>query len=381
MKRVSILLFFFIVQAFIFSQRCEGHSHQQEDHENCEFMWTKEKSELAHVQCAIAGPGVIQNRIHVSGKITLHPDYQALVYPKIEGIVWVVKKNIGDSVEKNETLALIESQEIAEAKARFLSAFKKFSIQKTLFNQEAALKGISAEQDYLKAKLEMEVAIEEYDIAIQKLLVLGFSFGEIQKIPEEDPQKRRYYEIKSPIEGKILERNLNIGERVNSSLRAFSIADFNKLWVEIHLAQRDAHDLKPALPITISNSYGRQANAHLCQFCPTISEETRMAKAVALLDNPQQEWIPGEYVGVSIITHAAELPLVISREAIQKIKGENYVFVEEGDHFTPRLVKLGKMDDQNVEILSGIQPGETYAACNSFCMKAEYEKEEVEHSH
>ncbi len=383
MRATKLLTFFLGLQMGVASLHCECHSHhhhEEEDHHN-EFIWTEEKSQLAQIQLAVAGPGWIENRIRVSGKIALHPDHQAFVFPKMAGVVSAVKKNIGDYVEKNEILALIESQEISELKARYLGALKKLTIQKTLFNQEAALKGISAEQDYLRAKLECEAASEEYDNAVQKLLLLGFSFDEIQRIPEEDTQIRRFYAVKAPIAGKILERNLNIGERVEPSSKFFSIGDLQHLWVEMHVAQNDSHLLKPALPVTILNAQGNTAEVQLCQFCPTIDEETRMARAVAHLNNAAGKWIPGEYVGVSLVTQSLEYPLVISRDAVQKIKGENYVFVEEGDNFTPRLVKLGKMDEKNVEVLSGIQTGEIYAACNSFCMKAEYEKEEVEHSH
>jgi cobalt-zinc-cadmium efflux system membrane fusion protein len=55
--------------------------------------------------------------------------------------------------------------------------------------------------------------------------------------------------------------------------------------------------------------------------------------------------------------------------------------VEEGEAFTPRVVKLGKKDREHVEIISGLAVGDSYAAHNTFCLKAEHEKEEAEHSH
>lgn len=39
------------------------------------------------------------------------------------------------------------------------------------------------------------------------------------------------------------------------------------------------------------------------------------------------------------------------------------------------------MDEKSVEIISGLKEGETYVSKNAFCLKADYEKEEVEHCH
>jgi len=42
---------------------------------------------------------------------------------------------------------------------------------------------------------------------------------------------------------------------------------------------------------------------------------------------------------------------------------------------------LGQGDQENVEIVFGLDPGERFAASNTFILKAEIGKSEAEHAH
>ena len=55
------------------------------------------------------------------------------------------------------------------------------------------------------------------------------------------------------------------------------------------------------------------------------------------------------------------------------------VFVRDGEGFEVRPVKTGLEDDDDIEILSGVSAGETIAVANTFTLKAELEKSEMEH--
>ena len=55
--------------------------------------------------------------------------------------------------------------------------------------------------------------------------------------------------------------------------------------------------------------------------------------------------------------------------------------MRDGEGFEARQVKTGREDDDDIEIVSGLAPGETYAVANTFTLKAELEKGEAEHEH
>jgi cobalt-zinc-cadmium efflux system membrane fusion protein len=53
------------------------------------------------------------------------------------------------------------------------------------------------------------------------------------------------------------------------------------------------------------------------------------------------------------------------------------VFVQGPSGFEARPVKLGRSDGEITEVLEGLRAGETYAAANSYVLKAEALKSEA----
>ena len=94
-----------------------------------------------------------------------------------------------------------------------------------------------------------------------------------------------------------------------------------------------------------------------------------MARIV--LPNPDGLWRPGLAVNIDLISGEADVPIVISSEAVQTLGDKTTVFVREGEQFEPRSVELGRSDDKWSEVIAGLMAGEQYAAKNSFILKAE----------
>ncbi len=358
-----------------------GFSNSEERVCTKEFCWSKERSDYAQVTTQTASPGMIQNFIRVSGRVAAHPDHVAFVTPKLHGVVTKIYKNIGDRVEADEILAVIESKEVAEAKARYLTAVQRWKFQQALLSKEERLRGISSEEDYVNAEFALQEATLNKDVARHNLYALGMKDQQIETITMGDAASLRVYEIRSPIKGKILDRRLTLGEWVDDEAKVFTLGNFEQVWVEMNVPQNDIQYLSAGLNLNMIGANGKEETLNLSQFHPMISEETRMAKAFAILENNQGKWSPGEFVMVTIQTLQTPASLVVPKEALLNIKGAEYIFVQAGDKFIPSIVRVGKSDGKNVEILSGLQVGDSYAACNTFCLKAEFEKEEGEHNH
>jgi membrane fusion protein, heavy metal efflux system len=344
------------------------------------FNWTQEKMEAANILAQVAGPGLIRDILQVSGKIEVHPNHLAYVVPKVEGVVHTVYKNVGDSVDTGEIMALIESKEIASAKVAYLAALKKSQAQQRILQRETNLRKISAEQDFLDAQLAAEEALVHAAVAEQYLYSLGFTDQDLKKLAQEDMQTFHLYKLRAPISGKVVQRNLTQGESLEAVTKVFTVANFDQVWVEIQVAAGDVRHLQEGQPVEIVSFNGKRAHAMVSHFNPTIDEHTRKSIAVAVLENQNRAWRPGEFISAYIQTEQTPAAIVIPKEAVQHIKGEACVFVEQAERgFVPQVVRLGKMDGKNVEIVSGLKQGDIYAACHTFCLKADYEKEEGEH--
>ena len=117
-----------------------------------------------------------------------------------------------------------------------------------------------------------------------------------------------------------------------------------------------------------------------------MGEQTRSATARVALPRPSEAWRPGLFVTAEIAMAHADAAIVVADDAVQRVEGKEVVFVQEGDAFEARPVKLGRSgvgegERVVVEVLSGVSAGERYAGKNSFVLKAELGKSEAGHDH
>ena len=100
-----------------------------------------------------------------------------------------------------------------------------------------------------------------------------------------------------------------------------------------------------------------------------------------VLENTQQNWLVGLPVAIDLVAEEVSVPISVSVEAIQTTRFGEVVFGRYGEYFEARPLQLGRRDSKNVEVLSGLNAGEQYAAGNSFIVKAELGKSGATHDH
>lgn len=360
----------------------DHHHHHDEEEEQVLVKISPEKIRDIGITIREAGPGVLNIDVSTRGKIVFHPDRLAHILPKVSGIAIEAKKNIGEKVYQGDLLAVLESREMADIKAEFLSALQKERLAKATFDREERLfrKKISAGQDFLSAKSAYEVSKLDVQLARHKLFAYGIDDQGIEKLANQrDPNLSRY-EIRAPIEGTIIGRHITQGEYIENTSQIYEIADLSNVWIEIGVFPKDLYKIQQGQKVTVSQTTNKtQALAQLIYLSPIIQDETITATAIAQLDNAGGIWRPGTYVKVNIAVETLRSPLVVSKEAIQNIEGVDYVFIVTDEGFEKRPVKTGRSDATNIEIISGIPLGQKYAAAKTFILKADLGKNSVEH--
>ena len=367
----------------------DGHGHGDEhgaeegEHAEGVVALTAEQVNAAGIKVAVISSGTLAREVTVPGKIVAAADRMAQIVPKVGGTVTEAKKNLGDTVAKGEVLALIESREMAEAVADYLAAKRSEELARTTFAREKGLwqKKITAEQDYLNAKNVHQAAQIQLDLTRQKLQALGHD-AEMLKAFEtvEAADRLRFHELRSPLDGRVIGRELTLGEYVDATHSAFTVADLSIVWVETAIAPGDLPFVKEGQSANIMGSGGK-ATGKLIFVSPAIDPETRAAKAIIELENKDGTWRPGEFANAAIATSAQEVDLIIPKEAVQTLEGKPTVFVKTEAGFEKREVTIGREDSRHVEIMAGIKDGESIAVSSTFTLKAELGKAEAEHEH
>ncbi len=61
---------------------------------------------------------------------------------------------------------------------------------------------------------------------------------------------------------------------------------------------------------------------------------------------------------------------MVPRRAVQNIEGRTVVFIEHDGGFEPIRIATGRSDRENIEVVSGLEPGALYVAEGAFRLKA-----------
>jgi cobalt-zinc-cadmium efflux system membrane fusion protein len=189
------------------------------------------------------------------------------------------------------------------------------------------------------------------------------------------------YELRTLLDGVVIERHLTLGEAVDRDEQAFVVADLSSVWVELSLYQKDFGLVRPGLGVRVQAvAGGAAADGEVSYLAPAIDPETRTATARVVLANPERVWRPGMFVSARTLDPRLAEVLVPS-EAVRILGGQRVVFVETAAGFAPRVVTIGREGASLLEIAGGLAAGERVATGNTFLLEAELSKGAAEHSH
>ena len=197
----------------------------------------------------------------------------------------------------------------------------------------------------------------------------------------ESNQSLTVYELKAPIAGTVIERQISLGEYASEQKPAFVVADLSSIWVDLSIYRQDLRRVRLGDEVLIDPDDGRgEIKGAISYMAPIGSSETQTALARVVLPNPDGRLRPGLFVTARLILAARNVAVAVRRSAIQTLESRTIVFVrEDGDKIEARPVELGDSDPKFVEIRAGLSVGERYVAENSFVVKAEMGKGDADH--
>lgn len=337
---------------------------------------TEQQLRQGNVEVLTAGPVRIRSTLQLIGEIHFNDHQVVHIVPRLTGVVESVTANEGDRVRKGQVLAVISSQTLADQRSELLAARKRLALARTTYEREKQLweEKISAEQDYLQARHAMQEAEIVTQNAQQKLASLGGSLSSGGNLTR--------YEIRAPIDGAVVEKHLALGEVVKDDVNIFTIADLSTVWAEMTIYAKDLNSVKIGQQATVkATAFEAQSSGVVSYVGALVGEQTRTAKARIVLPNPKGLWRPGLPVSIELVADEADVPVAVSAEAIQTVRGWTVVFGRYGAYFEARPVELGRSDGKFTEVLNGLDAGEQYAAKNSFLIKADLGKSGASHDH
>ncbi len=355
-------------------------------------------AEAAAIRSVPAMPGTIQERLELPGEVGVNRDRMVHVSPLLAGVLVEASVVLGDRVQAGDTLAIVDSLELAEAKTAYIEAVHRLEFAQANYVREQALRQreISAERDYLRARHELEEAEISRQVGEQKLRALGVDDDTLADLavepsgrvvdgavraPFADRALTRFL-VRAPVAGTIIDKHASPGETVARDDSLFVLADLSTVWVDVAVYPDVLARVRPGQAAVVqSRPTGLEAHGTVDWVDAMVVPGARSARARIVVPNPDGAWRPGMFVTVAILGDGVEARVVVPERAIQTWRERPCVFVRYGDVFEVRPVRLGRRDDRGVEILAGLDPGEPYAVENTFLLKADLGKAGASHDH
>ena len=331
-----------------------------------------------------AGPARLHAVLDLPGEVALNADRVAHVVPRTRGVVQAVHKGQGDTVRRGEVIAVIDSRELAEAKRHFIDTAQQLEFARQSLEREERLwkRNIASEASFLEQQRAHREAELAHRSARQQLESLGIGRGSLQALLERPDSVLTRYEVRAPFDGVVIDKQVATGQAVTEDEDLFTVADLSTVWVKVTVYAKDLNAVRTGQEVTIrSEALGAEAQGRIVYIGELVGGESRSATARVVLPDPARRWRPGLFVTAKVTQEEVTVPVAVKREGLQRFRDWDVVFVRVGDLFEARPLELGRQHGEWVEVLSGLRPGEKYAAANSFILKADVGKAGASHDH
>jgi RND family efflux transporter MFP subunit len=295
----------------------------------------------------------------------------------VGGVVTRVPAELGSRLHRGDALAVIFSNDLAEAQTRYLSMQAMLEADHRKVERTQKLEAIGAAS---RQELEEVTAVHaghETEVAAsrQRLLLLGLSPVRVAALKEAS-QVVSDVVVPSPVEGVVITRTVNPGQVVSAGQDLFVVADLRTVWVIGDLYEKDFSSVRIGTPATVTVPAAAQnvLRGRVAYIDPRVDPATRTAKVRVEVPNRTGDLRLGMYVNVSFEEGGNRQRIVIPQQALQTVGGQSVVYVpsSEGEgQFEERRVKLGATLGDRVEVLEGLKPGEQIVTEGSFFLRAE----------
>jgi RND family efflux transporter MFP subunit len=260
----------------------------------------------------------------------------------------------GDVVTRGQALAAIESRDVAAriAQARAAVAAARAMEQNALRMRERMerlhARDAASEKDLEDATAGHEAALAELAAAEE-----GVKAAEVQL---------DYARIVAPFDGVVVEKRIQPGDLATPGVPLFVIDDVHRVKIEAQVPETDASRVRLGDPVRV-RFRDETLEARVTELVPAADPRSRTFTVRATVDNPDLELRPGMFARLTLAGGERAALTIPSRAVVRRGPLTGVFVVETGPqgdaHARLRWITLGEDRDDRVEVLTGLDAGES----------------------
>jgi len=324
-------------------------------------------------------------KISLNGVVRENKQTTYLVNALATGSVSKILKDIGDRVKKGDVLCELKSFEFLELKKRYVKSVQDFRLCKKYHDNAKELfkiKGIE-QKELLKRETECKTSMAEYFSLESELIAKGLGrhyLGFIKKsLSADNVEKIREflspkYRIVTPISGKVISRDVSLGEQIENKKTLYEISDTRQVWVILDALEKDLKYLEKKLSVEISTDvYPRESfQGKIENIMEKVDPELRTIKVRVVVENQNDMLKTDMIVQGQLMKKSKGEFLSIPIKSVVKLSSINGIFIKEGDGFKFRPVEIINTDSSGFVFIEGLEETELIVIEGAFYLKAEY---------
>ncbi len=293
--------------------------------------------------------------IRTVGQIQAPEPGIAEITTKVDGFVERLFVNAtGDPVRKGQPLLALYSPMVVAAQEELLAA-------RRLADQMQGVGGDAAGN--------ATVMLEAVRRRLAWWDVPAETIGEV----ERSGVVQRTVTLVSPVDGVVLEKMVVQGQQVMAGMRLYRVADLSSVWIEGEVFEQDLRYVRRGAEahIEVSAYPDDHVMGEVSFVYPTVDQASRTNRVRVVVPNPGLRLKPGMFATIYVDVSLGEA-LMVPTGAVLVTGERNLVFVRDPDGtLTPREVVLGARTAHQVEVLRGLEAGESIVVSANFLVDAE----------
>jgi len=315
-------------------------------------------------------------QITVTGTIEPNQNKLARVAPRISGRIIEVTAGLGDNVRQGQTLALLNSIEMGDARSAYLQAQSEVELAQANFKRAERLlsEHIIPKKDYLLARYNLTKAQAGLRAATDRLRLLDVDPSITAK-----SGLVAVFPVVAPFAGTVIAKTAVMGELAPQDQPLVTVADLSTVWIEADLFEKDLSEAKTGAHATVSIvAYPNEHfQGRLTYISSTMDPQSRTVKARVEAPNPDGKLKPGMFATVNIASGTGGKALMVPEVAVTLMQDTPTVFVAEKGGFEPRPVEVGERFAGKAVIKSGLAAGERVVVSGAYSLKARILKSQI----
>lgn len=233
---------------------------------------------------------------------------------------------------------------------------------------------LAAQEEYLETvrRNRKKPSSRMLRAAHRKLLLWDMSEKQIAKL-KKNGKAEEYVTIFSPASGVVVMKHIVEGSAIKAGEQLFRIADLTKVWVKAQIYDYEIPLVKTGMPanVILPDLQDREYAGQISYIYPYMQSDTRTATVRLELDNPDGFLRPDMYAHIHLKA-VLNNRLLVPETAVLYAGQARVVFVDLGEgRLQPRRIKIGARNQQYIEVLEGLESGDTVVTSGNFLIASE----------